>query len=248
MQNSENYPCNRKRLVRVGRFVVAVVTYVRGNVFQLDHVILVHKPDVVGLVRALRLLFFRLATRGSRGRLERFQRGAIVAGQRRLAVGGQPVSAAAPVADLAIFPILVVLHVQNGHLHALGQLIPGTQVALRQRRYPQAVSRVHADVRPGHAVRVVDVIVVVVHLQIRRVVPAVNARVRAARQRILQPEALRPVVQSGRRLGNLYKLRDQDDIIIAVTRTWKRPCIVQSAFKCHQSKVAYFQEFSVGGV
>lgn len=156
-------------------------------------------------------------------RLGRLQRdaAAVVADQRGLAVGRQPVAAAAaavgapPVvaADLAVPPALVVLRVQHGHLD---QLVAATGWARRrQRRYPQAVRRVHADVRAGHGARVVHVVVVVVHLQVGRVVAPVNARVRAAGQRVLEsPATPHPgrllsaadaaVVQRRRRLGNLY--------------------------------------------
>lgn len=164
-------------------------------------------------------------------RLERVQRHAVVAvDQRGLAVRGQPVAAAAtavvrrrvaasrPVvaaADLAVSPALVVLQVQHGHLHGLAAT-PDRRAPVRllQRRYPQTVRRVHADVRAGHAVRVLHVVVVVVHFQVGRVVAAVDAGVRAARQRVrrsataarAQPRRRRrsrsaaAVVQRGRRL------------------------------------------------
>lgn len=159
-------------------------------------------------------MFFSVVTvvgaRRSRGRrLQRFQRNTIVAAdQRGLAVRRQPivpviVVGCAFAADLAVLPTLVVFNVQNGHFYALAAR--GAPLAVfRQRGYPQAVRRVHSDVRPGHAVRVQNVVIVIIHFQVGHVVP-VYARIRAARQRVLPTThpTRRFLVQSGRRLRYL---------------------------------------------
>lgn len=142
-----------------------------------------------------------------RGRLERFQRDAIVRDphQSGLAVCGQSftatvVVALAVVTDFRVLPALVVLRVQNGHFYALVAAGRTPQRVVRpQWRYPQAIRRVHSYVRSGHAVGVVHVVIVVIHFQVGRVVP-VYARVRAAGQRVVSETSYRGfVVQRGRR-------------------------------------------------
>lgn len=180
-----------------GRLVIRV----RGNnVFHVDRVVLVDELDA-RVVQVLSLFPVVLVVRLWR-RLERLQRDAVLAAhQRGFAVGGQPVADR----DLAILAALVVLRVQNGHFHGL--MAPRAPVG--QRRDPQAVRGVHADERAGHAVRVLHVVVVVVHLQVGHVVAAVNARVRATRQRVVPVVTPRSLVEGGRRQCRLKAQQEQ---------------------------------------